>query len=749
MSRSGRGSRLATSPEAGRKQRLIRPELSTGPLGELSSLEETVVIKDGNLFVLSARDGSLPLGLDHPLGLYYEDCRFLCGHELRIAGARPRLLIVSSPVGAAAIHELTNPDIKLAGGSLLPLRTLQIRLERAVVGPREVEERIVIHSYHPQEIELPLELRLAADFEPMLAIRGVVEGLEPLAPAVEAIDGGIAIRARGRDGIERQTAVVADPAPSSAGRDGLLRFPLRLAPAGERSLYIRFSVGPPRAVSGARPRGDRIKRAQRASGGERWLAQRTSISSDDQLFDRIVRRSLLDLRMLRSRARGQSYYAAGIPWFATLFGRDSLITAIEMLAFDPSISQETIRLLARMIGRGLDDRRDEEPGKIVHEMRVGEVERLKLTPFARYYGTVDATPLFLCLLCEQADWSGGLVLFRELREEIEAALEWIDRYGDLDGDGLIEYRSRSEAGLRNHGWKDSDNAIVDERGAPLEPPIAVLEAQAYAFRAKRRLSRLFEQAGEGARAERLRAEAAELAKRLEAFWLEREGYYAMALDGAKRPSRALASNQGHLLWGLAVPQARANRIRKVLMGESMFSGWGIRSLAEGEAGYNPTGYHTGSVWPHDSALIAFGLLKYGFDRDFRRIFEALLEGASQLGEYRLPELFAGFSRGEYERPVPYPVACRPQAWAAGAIPYLLKASLGLIADGLERRLRVVRPSLPSWVNRLSVRNLRLAGSRIDLEFERAGEHVTLADARIDGDVEVVLEISASRQPVLE
>jgi glycogen debranching enzyme len=327
-------------------------------------------------------------------------------------------------------------------------------------------------------------------------------------------------------------------------------------------------------------------------------------------------------------------------------------------------------------------------------------------------------------------------------------LGWIDGPGDRDGDGLLDYRRRTEAGLRNQGWKDSDEGVLDEHGRPLDPPIALVEPQAYAQRAKRRLARLFHLDGDEARARALLGQAGALREGLERFWLPGRGYYSMGFGADGRPSEALASNQGHLLWGLALPQARARAVRDALMSEAMFSGWGIRTLAQGEAGYNPVGYHLGTVWPHDTAMIAFGLRKYGFDEDFALIFEALLEAASNSDSYRLPELFAGFSRTEFETPVPYPVACQPQAWAAGAIPYLVTGGLGLVPDGLARRLRVRRPSLPRWLSRVEVRGLRVADARVDLLFERTGDgdQVALTDARIEGDVEVVLEITGSREP---
>jgi glycogen debranching enzyme len=708
---------------------------------ELVNLAETIVIKEENVFVVCRRDGSLPVGAAHPLGVYADDCRFLSGHELSVNGVRPRLLVASAAPGSESVHELTNPPLPLPGGRVLPLQSLRLRLERRVAGEREIEETLLVRSYDREPVELELELLLEADFEPMLAIRGIVEAGRGAGVTVERLERGVRFSLLGRDGRHRATTIVADRDCEPGEQDGSLRFPLAPAPGRAETITLRYELheaGEPATGAGGGTR----------RTPEAWLRDRTGVVTDDELFNRVLRRSLLDIRMLRSRLDGDGYCAAGVPWYATLFGRDSLIAATQLLAFDPPMAAETLRVLARRIGTRDDPARDEEPGKVLHELRTGEVARLGLSPLARYYGTVDATPLFLCLLCEHADWSGDLSLFRELRGEVDAMLGWIDGPGDRDGDGLLEYSRRAEAGLRNQGWKDSDDGVLDEHGAPLEPPVALIEPQGYALRAKRRLARLFALDGDEARAEALLREAADLGARLERFWLPRRGCYSMGFGADGRPSEALASNQGHLLWATALPQERAPAVRDALMSGAMFSGWGIRTLAEGEAGYNPVGYHLGTVWPHDTAMIAFGLREYGFDDDFTRIFEALLEAASDSEAYRLPELFAGFPRNELEPPVPYPVACQPQAWAAGAIPYLVTGGLGLVADGLRRRLRVRRPSLPRWLDRVEVSGLRIAGARVDLLFERAGPggQVTLTDARTDGDVEVVLELSGSREP---
>ena len=704
----------------------------SSPLGSIPNLAETIVIKDGNVFMVTLRDGRLPAGGDHPLGLWFRDCRFVSTHELRICGEPPRLLTATDAEGTAAVHELTNPDLELPGGERLPAESLRIRLERRADARGALRQTIAVRSYHRDPIRLPLELTVAADFLPMLELRGIVPRRERPAP-----NGGPgSFSATGRDGVTRTTTVRAKPAPRP-GANGTLVFDLDLESRGAIDLVVDIEVS--ERGDGAPP--SAVPRPPYEEG--------TRVSSDDQLFNRILRRSLDDLELLRSDLDGQSYYAAGVPWFATLFGRDSIITALETLSFVPGIAEGTLRLLASRLGREYDDERDEEPGKVLHELRVGEPAALGETPFARYYGSVDATPLFLCLLGQHADWSGNLDLFRELRAQAEAALEWIDRYGDLDGDGLVEYLRRSPKGLVTQGWKDSADGVPDDSGEPLQAPVALVEVQGYAIRAKRLMARLFELDGEGARAERLRGEADALEERLESFWVADPGCYAIGLDRDKRPGSGLTSNQGHLLWAGVVSDERARCIRDVLMGDDMFTGWGVRTLAQSHPAYNPVGYHTGSVWPHDSALIAFGLRRYGFDEDFTSIFEGLLEAASRFDDYRLPELFAGFPRAEFDEPVPYPVACQPQAWAAGSIPFLLKWGLGLSPDALNGRLRVVRPSLPRWLEHVEVNGLELGDARIDLRFERAGDQVTLADARIEGDAEVVLEIAGDRRRMAE
>jgi glycogen debranching enzyme len=698
-------------------------------VSELVNLSDTTVVKAGNCFCVALRDGRLPVDDDHPLGVYLDDCRYLRGHELRLAGRSPRLLAASDAVGAGAVFEFTGPDLALADGRELPLQSLRLRLDRRML-PGAMVDRITLSSHAREPVELELEMLFDADFRPMLEVRELVE---PRVREVRRTARGdtLAFAAIGLDGRERSTTITC--AGAATEDDGRLRVSAGLRPGETRTVDVHVALdrrGRPSATPHA------------AAEADEWMADRPCVEVDDELVHRVLRRALLDLRLLTSELDGRRYYAAGTPWYATLFGRDSIITALQVLPLDPLVVEDTLRLLAERLGSGVDDEHDEEPGKVLHELRRGELAARGLTPLARYYGSIDATPLFLCLLCEYADWTGSLDLVRELEPQVGEALRWLDEYGDLDGDGLLEYRCRSAAGLVNHGWKDSSDAIVDEDGTLLKAPIAIVEVQGYAIRAKRRLAVLFEHAGDADRAQDLREGAARIAGALERFWLADRRFYAMALDAQKRPSRALGSNQGHLLWALAVAPDRAAAIRDALMSDAAYSGWGVRTLAASESAFNPIGYHTGSVWPHDNALVAGGLRAYGFDEAFLRLFENLLDAAASFGSYRLPELFAGFSRTDYEGPVPYPVACSPQAWAAGALPSMLIAGLGLAPEALDRRLRVRRPLLPRHLGRAMVRGLRVGDSTVDLLFERdtpSAAGVAVTDVRVDGDLEVVVE----------
>jgi glycogen debranching enzyme len=475
-----------------------------------------------------------------------------------------------------------------------------------------------------------------------------------------------------------------------------------------------------------------------------WNDRVARIRSDGELLDLAIRRSIADLRLLRNDgpSRGEHYVAAGVPWFATLFGRDSIITSLEVLPFMPDIARETLQVLADWQATEDDPDRDMEPGKILHELRVGELARTGELPHRPYYGSVDATPLWLILLDETYRWTGDLELVRSLWPNALAALAWIDTYGDRDKDGFVEYERRTPQGLLNQGWKVSGDAIRHRDGSLAVAPIALVEIQGYVYDAKRRMAELAERLGDRELAARLNGEADQLRKHFdEAFWMPDVGFYAIALDRDKRQVGSISSNPGHCLWSGIVPPERVDAVVDRLLDPVMDCGWGIRTYAAGQPGYNPVGYHTGSVWPHDNALIAAGMKRVGRHDAADRVASRIFEAAQRSPDFRLPELFCGFDRGLADVPVPYPVACSPQAWSAATSLSLLQTMLGMRADAARDLLELDRPHLPAWLGKVTVHELRVGERTVDLLFHRWRGNTTSAEVlRRDGPLQLVIRV---------
>lgn len=466
------------------------------------------------------------------------------------------------------------------------------------------------------------------------------------------------------------------------------------------------------------------------------------VETNNALFNRALARSLADLQMLATANLSDLYLAAGIPWYVALFGRDSCVTAFETLAYHPALARSTLRLLARYQGAKNDSFQDEEPGKILHELRVGERANLREVPMIPYYGTVDATPWFLMLLAEYVRWTGDLDLFKELGDNVNRALQWMDR-NEADPHnvhGYLSYGSRSEQGLLNQGWKDSDNGIVNSDGSMCQPPIALVEVQGYAYQARRGMALLFAAAGDQDRAAHLHKQADGLKNRFNSdYWLGGDTGNALCLQRDRRPSEAVASNAGQTLFtGIAAPDHLSAVVDR-LTREDMFCGWGVRTLAASEKAYNPLDYQTGSVWPHDNALIALGMRRHGFTQQMDAIFTGIFQAATHFSEFRLPEVFDGFSMQKYPRPVHYPVACSPQAWAAGALPLLLQTALGLEPDALHQTLRIHRPRLPEWLTSVAVHDLRVGAATIDLQYRKEQGATLVAVIGRSGPVNILVQ----------
>jgi glycogen debranching enzyme len=672
--------RPSVASKASPKER-ERRILQGGEAAMAGDIRDALVIKEHNHFTLCDPGGNIPIGNTTGLGLYLGDTRHLSGYEVSLGRVRPVMLVSTAQLGYAAEQQLTNGD--------LTIRRKTVRKETLLFSRQRLAheagffEEFTIRNFNPFPVEVEIRLRFAADFADIFEVRGIGRPRRGAHRHPVVAGATMTLAYDGLDDRRYETALAFDPAPTRlTGASMVSR--ARVEALGQHAMTVRVTARTAEPAGGAAAQADR-RTAEGARPGEmpqqaaqlarakrsydEWLAATTRVRTENELFDAAIARSLADLRLLVNRLGDQWYFAAGIPWFATLFGRDSLITGLQTLAWNPDLSAGLLRLLARYQGTKDDEWRDEEPGKILHELRTGELARTGLVPHSPYYGTIDATPLFLILAAEYHDWTGDSALVREILPNLEAALAWCQFHGDRDGDGYIEYARRSSKGLANQGWKDSGEGIMFQDGRLPDPPIALVEVQGYLHAAYRGVARLFRALGgaRAARADELDARAAALKERFNRdFWLPGANFYALGLDGAKRPIDAIASNPGQALWGGIVDAARAPAVVARLLADDLFSGWGIRSLSREVAVYNPLGYHLGTVWPHDNALIAAGMAGYGFADEANRVLTALYEAALAFPDYRLPELFCGIARTDYGVPIGYPVACSPQAWAAAS-----------------------------------------------------------------------------------
>jgi glycogen debranching enzyme len=700
---------------------------------------KTLAVKEGETFLYTDLEGNLDHGGDFGLGLYSRDTRFLSHFRMTISGRDPVLLSSSAERGYMSHVDLTNPALADGDEVAVPQQTLNIRRIRAVNG--RLFERVRVKNYNAHAVELDLEFSFGADFADIFEVRGMADETRPR-PDPPSLEGRcLTFSALGRDGLRRSTVVEFTATPDAVRIEGDVAhtgFRLRLGPYQTRLVGITMD---PVIGEAERPAVDfdvAVHELRRSY--EDWERACTQLVTDNEQFNELLNRSLRDLRALYTQTPDGGVLAAGIPWYVTIFGRDSLIASHQILSLNPAPAREALELLAAHQGTEVDDWRDEEPGKILHEVRQGELARAGIVPHTPYFGSVDSTPWFLILLAQYFRWTGDLDLARRLLPNAEAALRWIDEYGDADGDGFVEYRTRSARGIRNQGWKDSHDAIVHADGGLAEPPIALSEVQAYVYLAKSRIADVFLALGHDERAQRLVMEAEDLRRRYnQAFWMEDERYFAAALDADKRQVRTVMSNPGHGLYCGIVDEEKAALLAKRLLAPDMFSGWGIRTMSKSAAAYNPMSYHNGSVWPHDNALIAAGLKRYGFARSTNRVATALFDAAIEADYLRLPELFCGFTRRTPNRPVSYPVACSPQAWAAGSPFLMLQAMLGISARAHENLLTVNKPHLPTWLNTVEVRNLSVGSSRISLVFRREGEITSFSLLNREGGVRVVME----------
>ncbi|MEI9901136.1 MAG: glycogen debranching N-terminal domain-containing protein [Hyphomicrobium sp.] len=632
-------------------------------------------------------------------GLFDSDTRYLSHLRLSVQGADPLLLGSSLAADGTYVHaDLTNPDVHIDQETLLAKD--QVHIERTVyVHAGGLHQRLMFSNFGHRQIDLPVSIAFDNDFADIFEVRGTRRLRRGKRSVLKQSPSEIVLKYLGLDGVERATRLSFSQEPQSLTRDAATY--VFALPSGGKSvidIHIGVNLAPP-------PRQSFLSGLLSTRKGFARKTAWCDVATGSSALNTAFARAAADVSLLMTRTRSGLYPYAGVPWFSTVFGRDGIITALELLWLYPDLARGVLRFLAAHQAQSVDQLSDAEPGKILHEMRGGEMAARREVPFGAYYGSVDATPLFVVLAGQYWRRSGDDALLRELWPSIDAALRWMDEFGDRDGDGFIEYHRAASSGLVNQGWKDSGDSIFHSDGNLARGPIALVEVQAYAYEAKSLAAEMALSLGDGQRSEQLRSQAADLKRRFEAaFWSDELGSYVIALDGDKRQCRVLSSNAGHVLRSGIADAHRAQQVADAMLSPRMFSGWGIRTLAEAQARYNPMSYHNGSVWPHDNAIIGQGLARAA-PAAVERVFKAMLDAAGEMHQQRLPELFCGFSRRRGRAPVLYPVACSPQAWASGALFLLLQSLLGIELDGHTRTVSIRRPRLPHWLPYVELRRL--------------------------------------------
>jgi glycogen debranching enzyme len=690
-------------------------------------------LKYGDTFALFDPNGDIIAMLGSPEGIFFHDTRHLSHLSLSICGMRPMLLSSAMRDDNAALTcDLTNPDFYRSEDLVLEHDLIHLRRFKFVLKGATFE-RIAIRNFSEKREQIVLQLEFAADFADLFEVRGSHREKRGTFHPTEVQGDMVKVSYTGLDSKLRETRLRFTPQPTQLDANRAI-FELNLNPRERAVVFIEVRCDQHTAnLPGSNRFFAALRESRRAL--RRSASRATAIVTSNDIFNEGIRRAIADLYMLTTDLPEGPYPYAGIPWFSTVFGRDALITAMQTLWADPAISRGVLGHLAATQATAKDDAADAEPGKILHEARDGEMAALGEVPFRRYYGSVDATPLFIMLAGAYLERTADVETLQRLWPNIEAALQWIEVYGDRDRDGFVEYGRKSSEGLINQGWKDSHDSVFHADGSLAQGPIALVEVQGYVFAAKCAAASIARRLGLQDRAARLELQAEDLQRRFDsAFWDEELGTYVLALDGEKRPCRVHSSNAGHALFtGIALPE-RAARVVSGLMGSASYSGWGIRTIATSESRYNPMSYHNGSVWPHDNALIALGFARYGFRRQITQIFKGLFEASAYIDLRRLPELFCGFSRMPTQGPTFYPVACSPQAWAATTPLALLQACIGLRFDPENRRVIFDRPVLPEFLDEVKLTRLSIGDASIDVQLRRTGTDVVVNVLSRKGDI---------------
>ncbi|WP_085033502.1 amylo-alpha-1,6-glucosidase [Ensifer aridi] len=695
-------------------------------------------LKHGDTFAVFDHNGDALASPGNPEGIFHRDTRHLSHFALTLNGARPLLLSSTLRDDNATLDcDLTNPALVLdPGGEKLKHDLIHVRRTR-FLWQDACYERLMLRNYDEVQRTLKVEIAFAADFADLFEVRGTPRQRRGTHHTPLVGNDRVLLVYDGLDGRTRSTALRLDPEPQTLSGQKA-SFIVTLAPHQAQSIFIEI-VCDGRQESRNPPSFTFFLALRDARRALRYTSSRAAaIVTSNAVFNEAVRRSVTDLHVLLTETPEGPYPYAGIPWFSTAFGRDALITALETLWLDPEIAKGVLRHLAANQATDFDPAADAEPGKILHEIRYGEMAELGEVPFRRYYGSVDSTPLFIILAGAYLDRTGDLQTVRNLWPHLLAALDWIDRFGDRDGDGFVEYGSRTAKGLVNQGWKDSHDSVFHADGRLAHGPIALAEVQAYVYGAWQAAARLSRKLGHVEDSLRFEQRADNLRIHFDKVFFDEElATYVLALDGEKKPCRVHSSNAGHALFtGIAFPE-RAGKIVSTLMAQSSFCGWGVRTIAASEARYNPMSYHNGSVWPHDNALIAAGFVRYGFRAEAASIFEGLFSASTYIDLRRLPELFCGFARQRARGPTFYPVSCVPQAWAAAAPLYLLQSMIGLGFDPDKGHLTLNEPTLPPFLDEVVLKRLRIGPGLADIALRRSRSQVVVDVLERKGGVKVL------------
>jgi glycogen debranching enzyme len=715
-------------------QEATGPVLVPGVVSLAASSRRT--LKHGDTFAMFDEYGDVLALEHHPTGLFHHDTRYLSRLVFTLEGHRP--LVLSSTVQPDNVLldvDLTNPDLFDAEGRLALAKDTYHIARAKFLWEASCHELFTITSYANHRQRLRLGIEFAADFADLFEIRGQRRARRGALSARVLGPAEVGFFYESLDGLPRSTRVTFGPQPARLTEEAA-HFEMPLAAKERRPISMTVQC----VEGSARPPVERRFFVTRRAARRKLAAARAAaplIETSNPLFNGVLERSSADLDMLTTETSYGPYPYAGVPWFSTAFGRDGLLTAMELLWLEPAVARGVLRFLAAHQAQEEDPAADADPGKILHEVRESELARLGEVPFGRYYGSIDSTPLFVALAGQYWQRTRDRATLEAIWPNVRAALEWLERYGDRDGDGFIEYGRRRSTGLVNQGWKDSDDAVFHADGRLAEPPIALCEVQGYVYLALRFAAQLAVDMNDAALSADLGLKADKLRRRFEeAFWCDDLGTYALALDGRKEPCEVRTSNAAQLLFTGIVAPERAARVAQGLFEPDFFTGWGIRTLSARERRYNPASYHNGSVWPHDNALIGLGLSRYGHCQEALALTTALFDAASHMHLRRLPELFCGFERKRGKAPTLYPVACAPQAWAAVAPFALLQACLGIEIDCATERLVMRRPRLPHFLDWLSIKRLPLGEARVDLMVRRHDSSVAVNLVSREGSAEV-------------